>query len=162
MDQLTDYFMTLRRPLLEFAYSRIGNLAKAEDLVQDVFVRACRYHPYSKNWFYRCLRTVMIDHSRYNRRVDWGEVEMDPQIGDGERVEETVLARVMLLQCMARLTAEQAQLIRLELAGYTHAEIAQLLHKTEGAVKSLQHRAFTALVSPKSDGRRKEHARFPD
>jgi RNA polymerase sigma-70 factor (ECF subfamily) len=47
---------------------------------------------------------------------------------------------------MARLTPDQQQVIGLKfLQGLTNQEVADLLNKTVGAVKALQHRALAAL-----------------
>jgi RNA polymerase sigma-70 factor (ECF subfamily) len=47
---------------------------------------------------------------------------------------------------MRRLTDEQAQVLSLRfLEGYSFGEIADMMDKTEGAVKALQHRAVATL-----------------
>jgi RNA polymerase sigma-70 factor (ECF subfamily) len=52
----------------------------------------------------------------------------------------------MLRAAIRRLTEDQAQVVSLRfLEGYSFGEIAEMMDKTEGAVKALQHRAFATL-----------------
>ena len=51
-----------------------------------------------------------------------------------------------MLELIDRLSAEQRQVLTLKfLFGFVNAETAGILGKTEGAVKSLQHRALASL-----------------
>ena len=145
MDDFPD-FSRLNRELLAYAYRRIGNLQRAEDAVQDVYVRACRNHPRTNGWFFRCLRSVLIDNARGNRKGEWLEIGLDLDAEDYSQTEDAILASILLSLGMSCLTADQVKLIRLELDGFNHAEIGQILGKTENAVKSLQHRAFAAFA----------------
>jgi RNA polymerase sigma-70 factor (ECF subfamily) len=52
----------------------------------------------------------------------------------------------MLTEALGRLTEPQRQVILLKfIEGRSNSEVAALLGKEEGAVKSLQHRALVAL-----------------
>jgi RNA polymerase sigma-70 factor (ECF subfamily) len=56
------------------------------------------------------------------------------------------LGRAGMLTLIGRLSAEQRQVLTLKfLFGFANAEVAGILGKTEGAVKSLQHRALASL-----------------
>ena len=51
-----------------------------------------------------------------------------------------------LLAAINKLTEEQAQVVTLRfLEGYSIAEVAQIMDKTEGAIKALQYRAVRSL-----------------
>jgi RNA polymerase sigma-70 factor (ECF subfamily) len=63
------------------------------------------------------------------------------------------MGRAGMLELIDRLSAEQRQVLTLKfLFGFVNAEVAGILGKSEGAVKSLQHRALASLqkelVSP--------------
>ena len=56
------------------------------------------------------------------------------------------LGQAGMLALIARLSPEQRQVLTLKfLFGFANAEVAGILGKTEGAVKSLQHRALATL-----------------
>ena len=62
------------------------------------------------------------------------------------RAAEIALDAEALRAAMRRLTDEQAQVLSLRfLEGYSFSEIAEMMDKTEGAVKALQHRAVATL-----------------
>jgi RNA polymerase sigma-70 factor (ECF subfamily) len=56
------------------------------------------------------------------------------------------MGRAGMLELIARLSPEQRQVLTLKfLYGFANGEVASILGKTEGAVKSLQHRALASL-----------------
>ena len=56
------------------------------------------------------------------------------------------MGRAGMLELIERLSTEQRQVLTLKfLFGFANAEVAGILGKTEGAVKSLQHRALATL-----------------
>jgi RNA polymerase sigma-70 factor (ECF subfamily) len=65
------------------------------------------------------------------------------------------LTHERLRDVMANLTSEQQQAVTLRFGqGLTHREVADIMDKSEGAVKLLQHRALRAmrrLLDPKMD-----------
>ena len=56
------------------------------------------------------------------------------------------IGRESLLDMIEDLSGEQKQVLTLKFVfNFANAEVAAILGKTEGAVKSLQHRALVAL-----------------
>jgi RNA polymerase sigma-70 factor (ECF subfamily) len=56
------------------------------------------------------------------------------------------LGRQSMLELIEKLSHEQQQVLTLKFVfGFANAEVATILGKTEGAVKSLQHRALASL-----------------
>ena len=56
------------------------------------------------------------------------------------------MGRAGMLELIERLSTEQRQVLTLKfLFGFANGEVATVLGKTEGAVKSLQHRALASL-----------------
>jgi RNA polymerase sigma factor (sigma-70 family) len=96
-----------------------------------------------------------MDHFRARRRVQT-EDEVPEQPGQEESSAEEQamdsLGQAGMLALIERLSDEQRQVLTLKfLFGFANAEVAGILGKTEGAVKSLQHRALASLqrhVSP--------------
>jgi RNA polymerase sigma-70 factor (ECF subfamily) len=56
------------------------------------------------------------------------------------------IGRESMLQMIEGLSPEQQQVLTLKFVfSFTNADVATILGKTEGAIKSLQHRALVAL-----------------
>ncbi len=134
---------------------RVGSQVLAEDLTADVFVKmldAVRLnHAWQTNytgWLYRIAHNAIIDHFR--RRANSPAVELSEQIiasDDNpvataeERARADAIGRALL-----QLTEDQQIVVVAKFyQGMTNLQIAQELHKTEGAIKSLQYRALGAL-----------------
>ena len=97
---------------------------------------------------YRIAHNLAADHFRRNSRRP-----VEP-LDDGVRsssatpddIVERDLARKDLAVALEALTDDQRQVVLLKfIGGFTGAQVADILEKPEGAVKSLQHRALQAL-----------------
>jgi RNA polymerase sigma factor (sigma-70 family) len=90
-----------------------------------------------------------MDHFRASRR--WQPEEDVPESARGEETsaEEQALASLgetSMLELVDRLSPEQRQVLTLKFVfRFSNGEAAAILGKTEGAVKSLQHRALASL-----------------
>ncbi|MBX6357083.1 MAG: sigma-70 family RNA polymerase sigma factor [Micromonosporaceae bacterium] len=151
-----------------FVYFRVGNRQLAEDLTADTFLRALN-NIGSVTWQGRDLRAWLVtiarnrvaDHfksGRYRLEISAGDVlEADrEERGPEGRPEEAVLGHitnVALLSAVKRLNPEQQECIVLRfLQGFSVAETAEAMGKTEGAIKALQYRAVRALARLLPDG----------
>jgi len=149
-NKLAGFYHALNRRLLVYAYIRLGNWDRAEETVQEVWVRACYYAPRKETWFYRCLNMQLVNQARGHHQIEWLECPFDLNQGSSERFEEGVLKRVMLEQLASRLKSiEQATVLELELQGWGYAEIGKMLQRTPNAIKSLHNRAINALAGRK-------------
>jgi RNA polymerase sigma-70 factor (ECF subfamily) len=151
-----------------FVYFRVGNRQLAEDLTADTFLRALNRIG-SVTWQGRDLRAWLVtiarnrvaDHfksGRYRLEVSTGDVlEADREDrGPEGSPEEAVLGHitnVALLSAVKRLNPEQQECVVLRfLQGFSVAETAAAMDKTEGAIKALQYRAVRALARLLPDG----------
>ena len=134
---------------------RVGDAHLAEDLTAEVFVRAIeglpayedRGVPFS-SWLYSIARARVADHFRRLARTQTVPLESEGVIDKGFILSETEQAAPdrRLRSALERLTVDQQQVILLKFVeGLSNAEIAQIMDKTEGAIKSLQHRALKTL-----------------
>ena len=132
-----------------------GRRESAEDLTEEVFVKVLerlgsyqfRGLPFSA-WLYRIARNHMIDHLRARPRQIVSSLDMAPEIPEkkAEQVMDRSLDRHELSYALDRLTADQRQVVSLRfLDGFTTAETAQIMGKTEDAVKKLQARGLVQL-----------------
>lgn len=142
--------------IFRFLLGRLrGDRAAAEDLTEDVFMNVLQrlgsYHcggaPFSA-WLYRIARNRLIDHIRVQPRQIVSPLETVAEIPEAKA--EHALDRVgdqhELAYALGRLTREQRQVIALRfLDGFTTAQTAEVLGKTEDAVKKLQARGLVQM-----------------
>jgi len=139
-----------------YLHMSVGNRHDAEDLTTQTFVKMLeairrfqwRSVPFSA-WLLRIAHNLAIDHFRANRR--WQPEEHVPESAHGveSSAEEQALAslgQTRMLTRVERLSPEQRQVLTLKFVyRFSNGEAAAILGKTEGAVKSLQHRALASL-----------------
>ena len=141
--------------IYRYVYYRVGDSCLAEDLTADIFMKmlhgiesySIQGVPFSA-WLYRIARNRIIDHMR--RQPEKTDVSLEEarveSIASGETTLENALQRDELLKAVQVLTDDQRQVILLKfIEDLDNASIAAILGKTEGAVKSLQHRALDTL-----------------
>jgi len=142
--------------IYRYALLRVADAHIAEDITSDVFLRALeglrsfeyRGVPFVA-WLYRIARDRVVDY--YRRSVRRGAtIPFDEGAGLSAEPTDQVVLRGSQLQelhhAVEQLTEEQRLVVVLRfLDGQSLAEVARQLGKTEGAVKSLQHRALAAL-----------------
>ena len=141
--------------IYRYFYHRMGDEHTAEDLTAEVFLRAIEglpnYEPRGVPfvaWLYRIAQARMADYFRREQRtavVGLDESRLSGEVSPLARVEQSSYHEE-LKAAVRGLTTDQQQVIILKFVeGLSNAEVAQILGKTEGAVKSLQHRALSAL-----------------
>ena len=141
--------------LYNYAYLQLGDVQQAEDLASEVLLRVLeslkgyrfRGVPLTA-WVFRIARNYLIDlHRRRQRRPQVGLYEGIPSAEDSPHaVAERSVAQDELRLALTRLTEEQRQVIILKFVeGMDNASAARVLGRSEGAVKSLQHRALVSL-----------------
>jgi len=141
--------------IYNFVYYRVPGTHVAEDLTSEVFLKALesidsyafRGVPLSA-WLFRIARTTVALYYRdqptpANLSL---EEELLPAEGDPSDVFETGLTQKQLAQALNNLTEDQQEVIILKFVdGLSNTEVGQVLGKSEGAIKSLQHRALSSL-----------------
>lgn len=139
----------------KYIYYRVGEQSLAEDVTMEVFAKAMesidgfafRGVPFSA-WLYRIASNLVVDHFR--RQPNQPAISLEEKLVSA--VEHPALqldeefSHFVLRAALSELTDDQQQVIILKFVdGLSNLEVAQILGKTEGAVKSLQHRALAAL-----------------
>jgi RNA polymerase sigma-70 factor, ECF subfamily len=152
---LTELYTQYKPGVYRYLYYRTGIRQVAEELTTEVFIRVIeslpRYH--SKNvpfqsWLFRIARNLAIDHFR--RHNTHQSVDIDENlviISEGtEAIVERNLDLEQLHQALLKLSPSQCDVIVLRfLADMPIRQVAQVLKKSEGAVKMLQARALETL-----------------
>ena len=141
-----------------FVYYRVGSVTVAEDLTSETFFRALRsmgsFRWQGKDfgaWLMTIARNLTTDHFKAGRtRLEYATEDMSPHDEPTEGPESSVLASLTneaLLSALTELPHEQQEcLIMRFLQGLSIAETAQVLGRTEGAVKQLQLRGVRNLA----------------
>ena len=144
--------------IFRYLYYRVGSHALAEDLTSETFLRALRridsFTYTGKDigaWFTTIARNLVTDHvksSRFKLEVSTADMLDADRADDG--IEQQVLDRLQnaaLLDAVRQLKPEQQECVVLRfLQGLNIAETAEVMGRTEGAVKQLQLRAVRALA----------------
>jgi len=134
---------------------RTGDAALAEDLSAEAFLRLLNAlhagQPIQtlRGWLYGVAGHLVGDHFRRHYRMPEVPLSLGASLSNGpdpgEQIDQT-LERERLQAAMARLTEEQQHTIALRFGeGLSLRDTAEIMQKTEGAVKLLQFRALAAL-----------------
>jgi RNA polymerase sigma-70 factor (ECF subfamily) len=154
---LSELYDRYELKIYSYIYRRTSDQALSEDLTAQVFLKMLEaihneraWHSSFSGWLYRIAHNLVIDHYRSRDRqkqISLDEAPHMPDLGNSPvRAAEITLDGEALRAAIRRLTEEQAQVISLRfLEGYSFGEIADMMDKTEGAVKALQHRAVATL-----------------
>jgi RNA polymerase sigma-70 factor, ECF subfamily len=155
-----------RRAMLSFMYRMARNQAAAEDLAQEVFLRVYRSREtYTANakfttWLYRIATNLAVNHAR-DTRHERPEVSMSLDVPDAEtglmpdlpdstpNVEENILRRERLAAIRSHVQAlperQRMAVVMHKYQGMDYRQIAEVLHLSESATKSLLFRAYESL-----------------
>jgi RNA polymerase sigma-70 factor (ECF subfamily) len=142
--------------IYSYLHMTVRNRHDAEDLTTQTFLRMLesigkfRFQsaPFSA-WLFRIAHNLSMDFFRTGRRVQPEEEVPEPMGSEQDSAEfeaMQAMGRQSMLELIEKLSHEQQQVLTLKFVfGFANAEVATILGKTEGAVKSLQHRALASL-----------------
>ncbi len=141
-----------------YIYYRTGNQHDAEDLTAKVFHQALNHierykdrgHPFSA-WLYRIAHNLVANWHRDQKKRQTVALDDAKELNSDEKTSpyhNTVKneATAILLEAIQQLPPVRQQLLILKfIDGLSNAEIGEILHRSEGAVKSLYHRTLVSL-----------------
>ncbi|MET8654068.1 RNA polymerase sigma-70 factor [Nocardia aurea] len=152
MDDERDLFLEYRRLLFATAYRMLGTVTDTEDVLQDAWLKwhdvdhTRVEHP--KSYLVRTVTNLALTRltsARATRETYVGPWLPEPLLTTPNIAEETELAdtvstaMLVVLETLAPL--ERAVFLLHEVFGYSHAEIAETLDKSEVNVRQIAHRA---------------------
>jgi RNA polymerase sigma-70 factor (ECF subfamily) len=153
--QLYDRYVT---GVFRYLYFRVGSTQLAEDLTAETFLRALRsLHTFEwkgkdfSAWLTTIARNLMNDHFKSRRVRSEFSTDTFPDRPDaGRGPEEDVLSSLSneeLMQAVSRLPDDQRDCVLMRFVQeLSIAETAQVLGRSEGAIKQLQLRAVRSLA----------------
>ncbi len=138
-----------------FIYSRVGNRADAEDLTQQVALKALPrlndgwVEPAVRGYLYTTARSVLASFWTGRGRVPEAELADEVWVeGRGCELTAPPEAAAWVERTLGALPAHYRQVLELRfLRGYTLREAAQEMGKTVGGVKVMQLRALRAAAA---------------
>ncbi|WP_346178013.1 RNA polymerase sigma-70 factor [Streptomyces cuspidosporus] len=149
---MTDAFEEHRRLLFGTAYRMLGSVADAEDIVQDAWLtwhqadQDAVEHP--KAYLVRTVTNLSINRltsAKARREAYVGPWLPEPVLTSPDVAEEAELADTVSLAMLVVLETltptERAVFMLREVFGYSYAEIAEVVGKSEVAVRQQAHRA---------------------
>ncbi|MGW5638890.1 RNA polymerase sigma-70 factor [Streptomyces sp. NPDC003832] len=150
-DSLDDY-TSHRRLLFGTAYRMLGSVADAEDVLQDAWLKWSRTDRASvtnpRAYLVRTVTNLCLNRltsARATRESYIGEWLPEPWLTtpdsseDTERADSVSMALMVVLESLSPV--ERAVFVLREVFGYSHAEIAGILDRSEAAVRQTAHRA---------------------
>jgi RNA polymerase sigma-70 factor (ECF subfamily) len=147
--------------LFRFFMAAVGDRHQAEDLTGTAFVSAIESLPRFRGpvealggWLFQIARHDLYDHRRRQARARMEPLEDNldeaAALAGAEDPEELAIARLeggRVLAALGDLSPDQREVLLLRMAaGLTAPEVADILGKTTGAVKALQHRGLASLA----------------
>ncbi len=140
--------------IFRYVYSHLDGRLDAEDLTEEIFLRAWRALPkYDERglpftaFLFRIARNSLIDHYRSHKIVQSIEdVELQSHEAGPEEVVEVRIENGNLREMLAKLREDYRNVLIFRfLSGLSPEETAQVMQRSIGAVRVLQHRALAAL-----------------
>ncbi len=141
--------------IFKYIYYKTGSKSDAEDLTAQVFLRAWEAiggyrlteRPFSA-WLYRIAHNLVVDYFRVRRDTVPLEnvAPLEQQDQNLEDLTERQLTAETLQRAIRHVTNDQRQVILLRfIEGYSTEEVAHIMGKGQGAIRTLQHRALASL-----------------
>lgn len=147
--------------VFRYLYARLGQREMAEDLTADVFVRLLQNLPRFRvngarpvasfsAFVYRVAGNLLTDQYRKQKHREHQDIDDQPNLADRrpEPLAQTTTAENSreLMNAMAKLGSEQQAVLRYRFGDeFSVLEVAEIMGKTTGAIKALQHRAIASL-----------------
>lgn len=166
-DALEALFLRYRQPVFRMVYRSVQNTDDAEDIVQDVFLKAFeRLHTFREQcrfstWLMRIALNLCTDRARSRkRRAELIQREADrklawmthPNPPEPEEIVQQNALHEAFYDALNRLPEHHRQLIIMrDLEEMEYETIAEILNTTVGGVKlrvMRARRAFKALLEP--------------
>ncbi|MFH1392484.1 MAG: RNA polymerase sigma factor [bacterium] len=130
-------YRQFNEPIYRFIYFKVSQREIAEDLASEVFLKSWQFCQNNKitnirALLYKIARDLVIDYYRKQKPVALENQEI--LIEDKNHID--------LQKALSQLTEDERDAILLYyFEGFSHQEIAQIMNKTNGAIRALTTRA---------------------
>lgn len=153
--ELAEVYDVYYLPIYRFIFRQIGDVNVSRELCSEVFHRMLKVNKSEAEfikrltpWLFCTARNLVIDH--YRRQQHRNHFPLNEELVESAtctaEAAELHISVDQMREALQKLTPDQRQVILLKfMEGFSNQEIAETLSKSVGSVKSLQHRALTAL-----------------
>ena len=141
--------------IFQYISYRVDGKAMAEDLTAEVFLRMIRKLPTYKYtgapfgaWLYRIASNLLTDHYRKKQNVSTTTISETYQSDTIDPLDKLAIQedQLSVRNALLSLSEDYQNVIVLRfIRELSHAEVAEIMDKSEGSVRVLQHRALNAL-----------------
>lgn len=144
--------------IYRYIYFRVAEAAQAEDMTEEVFVKAWEAlpnyrpgkHPFT-SWLYRIAHNLVVDYYRRKPGVEVAtELDPDAQPDPAPALEDKLVEKQnlsALAEAIQQLSDEEQQVVILRFVeGLPHRQVAAIVGKSVAACRVIQHRALAALA----------------
>lgn len=182
---VTQLYEQFRRPIHSYIYRLLGNQEDADDVTQEVFVRACTAwnglyeHERLSPWLYRIATNLCVDMLRRRKRISWWSLShryRNDSYSEEEASEDTfafladnggipeIAERDLIRRALANLPPEYATALVLSAAqGVSYQEIATVMGISPNASATRISRAKRMFIEQyqrlSKDGEKQEKVR---
>ncbi len=147
--------------IYRYVFHQVKDKMTAEDITEEVFIKAwkaidsCRGREQTfLPWLYRIAQNQVIDNLRSRRKHPTIEIETVDTAGGPQLEAEGDWERQELLGIIACLPQNQRQVIILKfIEGLDNREIADIMGKSQGAIRVSQMRALAKLRKDMGGGK---------
>jgi RNA polymerase sigma factor (sigma-70 family) len=136
-------------------YYRVGNNGDAEDLTQQVFIKAWEaIRRYKKTaapflaWLMRISHNLVVDFYRSKKDMVFldNELVIEDRTPGPEQLAEEQYNQQQIRQVIMQLPEDQQQVVLMSfIEGFSYSEIAAAMGKKEGNVRVIVHRALKRM-----------------
>lgn len=135
-----------------YIYYHVHNRQEAEDLTQETYARTLKKFSFPDQLPTQgYLKTVALNliRDRWRRqRVRGTQVPLDETLLPQDSDADATVNRALVQELLAKLSEEHRSVLELRIIeGYSRAETARQMGRSEDAVRGLQYRAVQALRS---------------
>jgi RNA polymerase sigma-70 factor (ECF subfamily) len=143
-------------PIYRFIYMKVSHREEAEDLTHEIFLSAwqnldryrSRGFPFS-SWLYQIARNRVIDFYRTKKKhlpIESVDAELAGSNDVLEVIADEALSMKLVREVINELSPDYQDVLLMKfMEELSHAEIAQIMGKSAGAVRLIQHRALQEL-----------------
>jgi RNA polymerase sigma-70 factor (ECF subfamily) len=144
--------------IYRYVYFKVGDVAQAEDLTEEVFVKAWEALPKYRvgkspftSWLYRIAHNLTVDFFRRDQAAELLTESTSNHFRESESSPEQIAADNQAIQALVeavmRLDPEEQQVLLLRFVeGLSHKQVAETIGKSDGASRVIQHRALAAMA----------------
>jgi RNA polymerase sigma factor (sigma-70 family) len=160
-ESLEELFQALESPLLSYALRYLQDMAAAEDIIQEAFLRLhaqFREVREPRRWLYRTVHNLALNHQRDNRKIvalaPQGDENQSPilDVPDTAPLPDEQIARWegigLVRLSLETLDERSRELVRLKFTeDLSYKEISARTGLTSGNVGYLLHHALKAIAA---------------